>query len=81
MPTSRQRTYPDFVARLADGRLLVVEYKGGDRFTSDEEKEKRLVGELWEKRSGGKGLYLMARNIDDRGRDVRSQLLAAIGAA
>jgi type III restriction enzyme len=80
MPTSRQRTYPDFVAKLKDGRLFVIEYKGSDRFTSDEEREKRLVGDLWEKRSGGKGLYLMARNIDDKGRDVRSQLLAAIGA-
>ncbi|WP_407352931.1 DEAD/DEAH box helicase [Luteimonas sp. R10] len=78
MPTSSQRTYPDFVARLGDGRLLVVEYKGGDRFTADQEKEKRMVGELWAKRSSGKGLYLMARKVDDKGRNVREQLLAAI---
>lgn len=78
MPTSRQRTYPDFVAKLKDGRLLVVEYKGGDRFTADQEKEKRLVGDLWAKRSGGKGLYLMARKQDDDGRDVRAQLLALL---
>lgn len=78
MPTARQRTYPDFVAKLKDGRLLVVEYKGGDRFTADQEKEKRMVGELWAKRSGGRGLYLMARKIDDAGRNVRDQLLAAI---
>lgn len=78
MPTSRMRTYPDFVAKLGDGRLFVVEYKGGDRFSADQEKEKRLVGELWEKRSGGKGLYLMAQKSDDRGRDVREQLLAKI---
>ena len=78
MPTSRQRTYPDFVAKLKDGRLFVIEYKGGDRFSADQEKEKRLVGELWEKRSGGKGLYLMAQKSDDRGRDMREQLLAKI---
>lgn len=35
LPTARQRTYPDFVAKLRDGRLFVVEYKGGDRFSSD----------------------------------------------
>ena len=78
MPTSRQRTYPDFVAKLKDGRLLVIEYKGGDRFTSEQEKEKRLVGALWAKRSGGKGLYLMAQKSDDTGHNVRDQLLAAI---
>lgn len=79
MPTSRMRTYPDFVAKLKDGRLFVVEYKGGDRFSSDEEREKRLVGELWQKRSGGKGIYLMAQKVDERVRDVRQQLLGALG--
>jgi type III restriction enzyme len=79
MPTSHQRTYPDFVAKLKDGRLLVVEYKGGDRFTADQEKEKRMVGALWAQRSGGKGLYLMARKIDDAGLNLRDQLLATIG--
>lgn len=78
MPTSRMRTYPDFTARLKDGRLFVIEYKGSDRFTADQEKEKRLVGELWAKQSGGRGLYLMARKKDDQGRGVRDQLLAAI---
>jgi len=78
MPTSRQRTYPDFVAKLKDGRLFVVEYKGEDRFSSDEEKEKRLVGELWARRSKGKALYLMTRHVDDAGRNVREQLLRAI---
>lgn len=78
MPTSRQRTYPDFVAKLKDGRLLVVEYKGGDRFTADQETEKRMVGALWAKRSSGKGLYVMARQADDAGRNVRDQLLATI---
>ena len=80
MPTSIQRTYPDFVAKLKDGRLFVIEYKGGDRFSSDQEKEKRLVGELWAKRSNGKSLYLMAQVSDDVGRGVREQLLAKISA-
>ncbi len=78
MPTANQRTYPDFIAKLKDGRLLVVEYKGGDRVSNDDSKEKRLVGELWAKRSDSKGLYLMAQKVDDRARDVRTQLLAAI---
>jgi len=28
LPTTTDKFYPDFVAQLADGRLLVVEYKG-----------------------------------------------------
>lgn len=79
MPTSRQRTYPDFVARLKDGRLLVIEYKGADRISADQEKEKRMVGELWAKNSGGNGLYLMAQKKDEKGRNVREQIRAVIG--
>lgn len=78
MPTAKQRTYPDFVARLKDGRLLVVEYKGGDRYSSDTEKEKRMVGELWATKSKGKGIYLMAQLKDETGNSVTEQLKAAI---
>ena len=78
MPTAKMRTYPDFVAHLNDGRMMVIEYKGGDRFSNDDSEEKRSIGQLWEKRSGGKGLYLMAQKVDDQKRNIRDQLLAAI---
>lgn len=78
MPTATQRTYPDFVARLTDSRLLVVEYKGGDRVSNADSQEKKMIGELWAKQSGGKGLYLMAQKTDEKGRGVRDQLLAVI---
>ena len=78
MPTSRQRTYPDFVAKLKDGRLLVVEYKGDHLAEAASEQEKELVGKLWAARSDGKGVYLMARKLDEQGRNVREQLLMAI---
>jgi len=78
MPTSRQRTYPDFVARLKDGRLLIVEYKGGDRYSADSEKEKRMVGELWATKCNGKGTYLMAQLKDEKGNSVTEQLQAVI---
>ena len=81
MPTSKMRTYPDFVARLKDGRLLVIEYKGGDRFSNDDSDEKRSVGALWAKRSQGKGIYLMAQRVDEQGRNVREQMLAVIRGA
>ena len=63
--TSKGRFYPDFVCKLNDGRYLVVEYKGGHLYTDAE--EKRDIGELWEKRSKGKCLFVMPT---DRKHDV-----------
>ena len=36
------------------------------------------MGELWEKSSGKKGIYLMAQKVDEKRRDLRQQLLDAI---
>ena len=77
LPLAQGWTYPDFVAELNDGRLLVVEYKGAHLLNSAETKEKKLIGELWEKKMGGKGLYIMAVK-DDKGRDVYAQLVGKI---
>jgi type III restriction enzyme len=44
--------------------LLVVEYKGADRWTNDDSIEKRIIGEVWEKRSGGKCLFMMPKGED-----------------
>ena len=70
LQTSKDRTYPDFVAELEDGRLFVVEYKGADRWK--DAVEDRAIGAAWE-RAGG-GLYLMVRQRDDDGRGVFVQL-------
>ena len=78
-PMAHARTFPDFVARLKDGRLFVIEYKGGDRFSNDDSKAKKAIGELWAARSGGKAVYLMAQKRDEAGLDVRGQMLAVIG--
>ena len=47
--------------------------------SNDDSNEKRLIGELWARKSTGKGLYLMAQKKDEQGRGVREQLLAVIG--
>ncbi len=60
LPTSGYKFYPDFIAELNDGRILIIEYKGKDRDTNDDSKEKDNIGKLWEEKSGGKGLFLMA---------------------
>ena len=61
LQTSSDRFYPDFVALLNDGRILVVEYKGEDRWSNDDSKEKRAVGQLWAERSRGKCIFLMPK--------------------
>lgn len=81
LPTSTDRFYPDFVAELNDGRVLVVEYKGGMLADSPDTKEKKNIGELWAEKSGGKCLFLMAEKKDQQGRDVRGQVRALMGGA
>ena len=78
LPTATDRFYPDFVAQLDDGRLLVVEYKGARDADAPDTREKRTIGELWERMSDGQGLFLVAEKAVD-GKDVRRQLMEKIG--
>lgn len=71
LQTSTDKFYPDFVAELVDGRILVVEYKGGHLWEAAS--EDRDVGELWADRSGGKCVFVMLK-----GRDF-NEITAAIG--
>jgi type III restriction enzyme len=64
LQTSTDKFYPDFIVILDDGRILVVEYKGHDRWSNDDSKEKRALGELWESRSNGRCLFLMPDGPD-----------------
>lgn len=75
LPTSSDYFYPDFVAELSDGRVLAVEYKGEPYKTNDDSREKRQVGERWEKSSGGHCLFLFAVAEDESGRTVFQQLV------
>ena len=59
LQTSTDKFYPDFVGLLKDGRCLVVEYKGAQFYSSDDSKEKRLLGELWEAKSNGQCLFVI----------------------
>lgn len=40
-------TYPDVVAKLKSGRLLVVEYKGGHRVSNDDSLAQAKMRHLW----------------------------------
>lgn len=71
LPTATDNFYPDFIAKLDDGRLLVVEYKGAHLSDASDANEKRTIGALWEKEGGG--VFIMAEKEKD-GKDVRQQL-------
>ncbi len=77
LPTARGKFYPDFVALLEDGRLMVVEYKGSHIAEGPDTAEKRTIGELWERRSDGRCLFLIAEKLV-AGADTRAQILANI---
>ena len=57
---------------LKDGRFLVVEYKGAHLLEGAQ--EKLNIGQLWEQKSDGKGVFLMAVKEDEMGRDVYRQI-------
>ena len=71
LPTSRYRFYPDFVAKMKDGRILVVEYKGGKLSEAASEIEKNDIGQLWASRSEN-CLFVMA--IDRNWQSIRDVL-------
>ena len=77
MPTATDKFYPDFVAQLEDGRLLVIEYKGAHIADGPDTAEKRTIGQLWERKSGGKGLFVVVEKTVD-GRDMRDQIVGKL---
>ena len=64
LQTGTDRFYPDFICLLEDGRILVVEYKNSKDWDLPDNEEKRILGDLWERRSTGKGLFIMPRGKD-----------------
>ena len=72
LPTATDYFYPDFVAELNDGRVLVVEYKGA-HLIGDDTREKEQIGRQWAESSGEKCLFRMAV-ANDSGRDVATQI-------
>ncbi|MGB7374158.1 hypothetical protein [Pontixanthobacter sp.] len=71
LPASGGWTYPDFVARLNDRRILVTEYKGDHLIAGAAEKQ--AVGDLWASQDDHSNVYVFAqRNVD--GKDVREQI-------
>ena len=75
LPTATDYFYPDFVAELLDGRVLVVEYKGDGYATNDDSSEKRLVGERWAQTTGQR-FVMVEKSLN--GLDMAAQIRAAL---
>jgi type III restriction enzyme len=74
LPTSRQNFYPDFLVKLHDGRVAVVEYKGKHFRNEPIEVEKRAVGQLWSRKSNGAHPFDFVFKVGDRGESIKQQL-------
>ena len=72
LQTATDRFYPDFVVKLKDGRILIVEYKGAGWLNTPDSDEKAIIGQVWAERSGN--LFLMATKKDAAGRDLTAQI-------
>ena len=77
LPTASGKFYPDFVAQLEDGRLLVAEYKGAHLAEGPDTAEKRAIGALWERQSRGKGLFIVVEKSKND-KDMWAQLAEKI---
>ena len=76
LQTATDRFYPDFVVKLKDGRILIVEYKGAGWLNMPDSDEKAIIGQVWAERSGN--LFLMATKKDANGRDLTAQINSVI---
>lgn len=56
------RFYPDFICKLPNDEILVVEYKGADRWDTPKVKADRQIGDLWAELSNGKCHFVMVKD-------------------
>lgn len=78
LPTATDRFYPDFVARLNDGRLFVVEYKGAHLYGAPDAVEKRNIGRVWAAASAGRCVFAMVTHPSVAGKSAGAQLREAL---
>lgn len=64
LPLSPGRFFPDFLAELNDGRIAMIEYKGGQRAELQAERFKMDIGKLWADRSNGQCVFAWVVNKD-----------------
>ena len=53
--------YPDFIVKMKNGKIILIETKGDDRDNSDSERKLKL-GKIWESKAGDNYRYFMVFN-------------------
>lgn len=66
--TSSDKFYPDFIAKLINGKSLAVEYKGTHLAENPDTIEKERLGKLWQERSGGQCFFEMIKGPGELGK-------------
>jgi len=67
--------YPDFIVKLKNGNIVLIETKGDDRDNTDSEKKLKL-GKIWESKAGSKYRYFMVfKNVKLDGARTIEELL------
>lgn len=74
LPTHEDKFYPDFVVKLTDGTFAAIEYKGEIYKTTDDSKEKDMLGKIWAEKSNNLCKFLMAVKIDELNRNLSTQI-------
>ncbi len=64
LQTSTDKFYPDFIVKLKNGIIVIVEYKGENIYDTPDSKEKRLIGAIYESVSKGKCKFVMPKGKD-----------------
>lgn len=64
LQTSTDKFYPDFIATLNNGKIVIIEYKGSDRYSDDDSREKRMIGDYYETISLKKCRFIMLKGKD-----------------
>ncbi len=64
LQTSTDKFYPDFIVKLKNGIIVIIEYKGEDRYSNDDSKEKRQIGDFYAGISENKCRFIMLKGKD-----------------
>ncbi|HQI42468.1 MAG TPA: hypothetical protein PK665_15345, partial [Ignavibacteriaceae bacterium] len=59
LQTSTDKFYPDFIAKLKDETIVLIEYKNTTLYSTDDSKEKRQIGDFYANLSSGKIRFVM----------------------
>lgn len=64
LQTPTDKFYPDFIVKLKDGTIVLIEYKGEHLYDTADSKEKRQIGDFYHGVSNGKCRFKMLNGKD-----------------